>query len=384
MGGQGTLADMNIETFAMERWQSLHEHDVELNLSDSGAHPLTLRELIEFAPGLDGLLDQALEYTPTQGTPLLRERIAALYPEATPANVLVTTGGAEANCVAAWTLVEPGDEVLAMVPNYGQLPGLVRGLGAKLVPWELSPDWEAGCWRADLERLESLVNERTRMIMICNPNNPTGAVFDGEWLDGVAAIADRYGAWVLADEIYQGSEFDAPPTPSIWGRGERVIVTNSLSKAYGLPGLRLGWILSSQEAIENFWARHDYTTIGPGALSDLLAQRALESGVREQILKRTHDMLTRNCARVTKWMDQAADRLQWIPPRAGAMAWMRYDHPLSSCELAERMRTDHSVLLVPGEHFGSEGWLRIGFGAQSDKLERGLERLATLLDTAAV
>jgi aspartate/methionine/tyrosine aminotransferase len=95
-------------------------------------------------------------------------------------------------------------------------------------------------------------------------------------------------------------------------------------------------------------------------------------------------MLTHNCARVTKWMDQAADRLQWIPPRAGAMAWMRYDHPLGSCELAERMRTDHSVLLVPGEHFGSEGWLRIGFGAQSDKLERGLERLATLLDTAAV
>lgn len=384
MGGQGTLVAMKIETFEMERWQSLHEHDVELNLSDSGAHPLTLRELLELAPDLDGLLDQALEYTPTQGTPLLRERIAALYPEATPANVLVTTGGAEANCIAAWTLVEPGDQVVAMVPNYGQLPGLVRGLGAECVPWELSPDWQAGRWTADLQRLESLVNERTRMILICNPNNPTGAVFDGEWLDGVAAIADRHGAWVLADEIYQGSEFDAPPTPSIWGRGERVIVTNSLSKAYGLPGLRLGWIVSSQGAIEEFWARHDYTTIGPGALSDLLAQRVLEAGVRARILQRTCDMLNLNCARVASWLERAPDRLRWIPPRAGAMAWLRYDHPLGSRELAERMRSEHSVLLVPGQHFGSEGWLRIGFGAQSDKLERGLERLGDLLETAVV
>ena len=110
----------------------------------------------------------------------------------------------------------------------------------------------------------------------------------------------------------------------------------------------------------------------------------LRPDVRAQILQRTRDILTHNCTRVSTWMEQAADRLQWIPPRAGAMAWMHYDHPLSSCELAERMRTEYSTLLVPGQHFGSEGWLRIGFGSQSDMLERGLERLGALLETATV
>jgi aspartate/methionine/tyrosine aminotransferase len=382
MGAEVTVRRVKIEPFEMERWQSLHENSVELNLSDSGVHPLSLQELLELfndGEAHEDLLSQSLEYTQTNGTPALRQRIADLYPGALPENVEVTTGGVQANCVAAWTLVEPGDEVVAMVPNYGQLPGLVRGLGATLVPWELRPDWEAGRWTLDLDELARIVGPRTRMILLCNPNNPTGAIVEEEVLEGVLAVAARHGAWVLADEIYAGSELDGSTTPSIWGRGERVIVTNSLSKAYGLPGLRLGWLVASQEAVDAFWTRHDYMTIGPSALSDQLAERALRPENRARLLARTHDWLTGNLELVRAWL-AARPGLAYIPPQAGAMAWIRCQEGVNSAALVDQLRTEHSLLLVSGEHFGQPGWLRIGFGATPTRLEKGLARLGQALD----
>lgn len=377
---------MKIEPFEMERWQSLHEHDVELNLSDSGVHPMTLAELVALAPAEladlpAAVLDQRLEYTQTNGTPALREAVAALYPGAGPAEVEVTTGGVEANCVAAWTLVEPGDEVVVLTPNYGQLPGLVRGLGATVLPWTLRPDWAGGTYVAELAELAELVSPLTRMILLCTPNNPTGAILDEATLDGVAAIAARHGTWVLSDEIYRGSELDGNPAPSMHGRYERVIVTNSLSKAYGLPGLRLGWIVAPADAIARFWERHDYTTIGPAAISDLVATRVLAPPVRDAVLARTRRLLNENYARVAGFLASFGDALRHVPPRAGAMAWLEYAHAVDSRALAERLRVEESVLLVPGAQFGQDGWLRVGFGAETARVEAGLARLRRLLDT---
>lgn len=380
MAVEVTVRAVKIEPFEMERWQSLHEHDVELNLSDSGVHPLSLRELLALLgeDAQDALLDQELEYTQTNGSPALRARVAALLPGAAPENVLVTTGGVEANCVAAWTLVEPGDEVVAMVPNYGQLPGLVRGLGARVLPWELRPDASGEGWVADLDELADLVGPRTRMILLCTPNNPTGAILDEATLDGVAEVAERHGAWVLSDEIYAGAELDGSEAPSIWGRGERVIVTSSLSKAYGLPGLRLGWLVSAADAVEAFWTRHDYTTIGPSALSDRLAERVLRPECRAQLLERTRGRLRANWEVVRAWLATRPD-LWTITPRAGAMAWLRCGDGVDSGALAETLRVEHGLLLVPGEHFGRPGWIRIGFGAPTRSLELGLERLGEAL-----
>lgn len=370
---------MKIAPFEMERWQSLHEHHVSCNLSDSGVHPLSLAELgavFEDDSWQGDLLAQPLEYTQTNGTVPLRERIAALYPGATPDNIEVTTGGVEANCIAAWTLIEPGDEVVCLTPNYGQLPGLVEGLGAKVVPWNMEPDWEANRWRVDPEALAALVGPKTRMILLCNPSNPTGGILDGEVLDAVCAIAAKHGTWVLADEIYSGSEIDGSDTPTIWGRGERVIVTNSLSKAYGLPGLRLGWIVSDESSIDAFWTRHDYTTIGPSAMSDHLATRVLEPAVRARLFARTRDWLTTNWALVSAWLAERP-QLRTIAPQAGAMAWIQGGAE-DTAQVAERLRVQDSLLLVPGEQFGSPGWLRIGFGATPEKLSAGLERLGRI------
>ena len=368
---------MYIEPFVMERWQSTYEHQVELNLSDSGVHPLALKEILETGEP-ESLLDQRLIYTQSNGTPELRDRIAALYEGASRENLEVTNGGAEANYVTACTLVRPGDEVILQMPNYMQLWGVFRALGAKVRSWELSPDLDHDTWHADLDQLERMVGPETRLIAICNPNNPSGAVLGSTELDRIARIAERNDAWTMVDEIYQGAELDGSTTPSMWGRHDKVVVTNSLSKAYGLPGLRLGWILGPEDMVEECWGRHDYTTIGPGAISDHLASLVLEPTRRTKVLERTTRMLTRNLEIAMQWV-AGQDQLRTITPRAGAFLMLKYDHAIDSLEFAERLRTEYGMLLVPGAHFEMEGWLRIGFGDDARTLVRGLDRLAEML-----
>lgn len=372
---------MRIEPFVMERWQSENEHSVEINLSDSGVHPLTLRELFDEAAEREALFDERLIYTQTNGTPELRRRIADLYPGAHEDQVEVVNGGAEANFLACWGLVDPGDEVVAMLPNYMQVWGLARHHGAQTKEWRLEPDFETRRWRVDVERLAELVTPKTKLIALCNPNNPTGARFDADTLDTISEIAGRVGAWIVSDEIYTGSERDGVPTPTIWGRYDRVVVTNSLSKAYGFPGLRLGWLVAPRELIDKVWAMHDYTTIGPGALSDWIGCRVLQPGLRARLLERTRTLLTRNYEVVSGWLDANADSLEYIAPDAGAMLYLRYQQAVNSSELATRLMREKSVLLVPGDHFGMDGWLRIGFGGETAHVASGLERVQELLAT---
>ena len=181
---------MRVEHFAMERMQSTWENHVDVNLSESGVHPMTPRELLQDT-GLDAVLDQPLVYTQSNGTPELRALIAGLYPESTPDHVQVTNGGSEANYISVWRLVEPGDEVVMLVPNYMQTWGLVRAFGGTIREWPLIEDRAARRWRPDLEALATLVTDKTRLILICTPNNPTGATLTTEELDEIARIAAR-------------------------------------------------------------------------------------------------------------------------------------------------------------------------------------------------
>ena len=258
---------MRLEPFALERMQSTYENQVEFNLSESGVHPLRLGELVHDTSAREALLGEALRYTQTNGTPALRAQIASIYDGATDGHILVTNGGSEANFVTAWNLVEPGDEVVMMVPNYMPLWGLAHSFGATVTDWPLVND--GARWRIDIDALERAVSARTKMIIICNPNNPTGARFEDADLDRIAAVAARHGSWVLADEIYRGAERDGRDTATMWGRYDRVIVTGGLSKAYGLPGLRIGWAVAPPAVAASLWAYRDYTTIGPGALSEV-------------------------------------------------------------------------------------------------------------------
>ena len=384
---------MRIETFAMERLQSTWENRVEFNLSESGVHPLRLEELLDVRQAGDAtggnlarLLKQELVYTQSNGTPELRNAIASLYPGVTEDHIEVTNGGSEANYLAVWHLVEPGDEVVMMTPNYMQAWGLVRGFGGVVKPWPLREhDTAAGRrWRPDLDELTRLVTKRTKLILICNPNNPTGARLEAPDLDGIAAIAERQGAWILADEIYTGAELDGQDTPSMWGRSERVIVTSGLSKAYGLPGLRIGWIVAPPALAASLWSYHDYTTIAPGALSDLLARIALDPARRPSIIERTRRIIRTNYPVIRDWLISHGDAFSHVPPEAGAIVYVGYRHGINSTELVTRLRDTQSVLIVPGDHFNMDGYLRIGFGSETSHLVEGLRRLHLLLETAPV
>jgi aspartate/methionine/tyrosine aminotransferase len=373
---------MRLEPFAMERMQSTYENQVAYNLSESGVHPLRLEELLDGPGEPAAVLAQPLVYTQSNGTPELRDRIAALYPGASREHVEVTNGGSEANYVCLWHLVEPGDEIVMMVPNYMQSWGLARGFGGTVKPWALRERLEGTPrWAPDLDELERLVGPKTKLVLLCHPNNPTGGRLTEPELERVCAIAARHGAWVLSDEIYRGAELDGRETPSVWGRYERVIVTSGLSKAYGLPGLRIGWIVAPPELVARLWSYHDYTTIAPGALSDWLARHALEPRRRERLVARARGIIRENYPVVRDWLDAHGEMFHHIAPEAGAIVYVRYRHDVNSTELVNRLRTEKSVLIVPGDHFHMDGYLRIGFGSETTYLREGLDRLHELLMT---
>jgi hypothetical protein len=194
------------------------------------------------------------------------------------------------------------------------------------------------------------------------------------------AAARRHGAWILADEVYRGAERDGQETTTLWGSYDRLLVTGGLSKAYGLPGLRIGWVVGPAATATELWGRKDYLTISPGALSDRLARTALRPEVRARILVRTRGILNANYPVLEEWVRRRGSLFRLVPPRAGAIAFLRYEWPVSSTELVTRLREEQSVLVVPGDHFGMDGFLRVGFGNEPEDLREGLARMDAVLD----
>jgi aspartate/methionine/tyrosine aminotransferase len=369
---------MTFHPFEMERWQSTWENRVRYNLSESGVHPVGLDELLTLAG--TSIDDVRLGYGQSNGSDALRSRIAALYPGAADDQIMVGNGSAEANFVAAWALIQPGDEVVILTPTYMQTHGLARTFGATVR--EVPLRYELG-WQADPDEIARVVTDRTRLVVVTNPGNPTGARLNEEVRAALVRATDRTGAWLLADEVYTGAELDCVETPSFFGAHERVLATGSLSKAYGLPGLRIGWVVSSADVAERLWARTDYTTISPGELTDRLATVALDPAVRPHLLERTRGYIRRGLDVLETWMARQGV-FEHRPTEAGAICLARYDLPMASAELAERLRVDKSVLIVPGEHFGLDRHVRFGIGIEEAPLRAALDRMAEIMDGARV
>jgi aspartate/methionine/tyrosine aminotransferase len=364
--------------FAMERYMSKHEQAVEYNLSESGVHPISLRELLGDDPAaLDRLLDTGLGYPHANGIPALRENVALLYDGATPDHVLITVGAAEANYITMRTLLAPGDEIAVMLPNYMQIWGIARNHGLHVKPFHLH---EERGWAPDLAELEAAVTPRTRLIAVCNPNNPTGRILSQAEMDAIVACAERAGAWLLADEVYRGADrLSDQENPSFYGRYDRVLAVGGLSKAYGLPGLRVGWVVGPPAVVDDIWARHEYTTLSAAMLSNKLAALALSPQVRPRVLARTRRYIRSGYPILQAWMDSHPGVFSLTPPDASAIAFVRYHLDVNSSEFAERLRRDKSVLIVPGDHFGLDRHLRIAFGLPEAYLLAGLDRMHELL-----
>ncbi|MGH9707074.1 MAG: aminotransferase class I/II-fold pyridoxal phosphate-dependent enzyme [Candidatus Acidiferrales bacterium] len=363
---------MRINPFDLERWQSVWENNVELNISESGVHPLSAAELAGSASALEKILEIPLGYPQSNGSEELRSRIAELYPGAKGENVLVTCGGSEANFIASWALVEPGDEVVFMLPNYMQIRGIAESMGAQIKPMWLREKLQ---WGIEVGELSRLITPKTRLVSVCNPNNPAGSVLSEEERQAIVAAAENVGAWVLADEVYRGAEFDGSMTPSFWGGYDRVLCMGGLSKAYSLPGLRTGWVVGAPKMIEKLWGYHDYTSIGPTMMTDRLASMALEPRRREWILARTRKLLLQNYPVLREWRDSHAEIFAHSAPRAGAIAWARLKDGSNSARMAEELRAKKSVLIVPGEQLGMDSFVRFGFGGETETLRRALGRI---------
>jgi aspartate/methionine/tyrosine aminotransferase len=361
---------MQFIPFELERWQSTWENRVRYNLSESGVHPLSIQELLALAgASVEPLLDVRLCYSQSNGTDVLRGRIAALYPGSSPDQILVTTGSSEANFVVCWRLIEPGDKVAIMLPNYLQTWGLAQNFGAEVRGFPLRAERE---WEPAPGEIRAAIAPGTKLVVVTNPHNPTGHVLSDEMRKLILERASAVGAWLLADEVYQGAERDGRTTPSFWGSYERAIVVNGLSKAYGLPGLRIGWIVAPPAFTAEAWARHDYTTIGPSGATDHLAAVALEPRVREKLLERTRRILASNYPVLEAWLSRFGDTFSWHPPQAGAICLVKYRHAVSALDLVEKVRAEHSVLLVPGEHFGLPNHLRFGYGDEPHHFQEAL------------
>ena len=368
---------ITFQPFVMERMMSKWENIVEYNLSESGVHPVTVRELLGDPAIIEELLDTELNYPQANGIVELREHIAALYPGTTPDNVLVTVGCAEANFITLQTLLSAGDEMVMMLPNYMQIWGLGHNFGLRLKAFHLQ---EERGWAPDLGKLNEVVSERTRLIAICNPNNPTGYILTQEEMDDIVAAAERVGAWLLADEVYSGAErLTDTETSSFWGRYDRVLATNSLSKAYGLPGLRIGWVVGPADIVDEIWARHEYTAISTTMLANKLAAHALSPQVWPHLIQRTRDYIRRGFPILDGWLESHEGTFTLVPPQAAAIAFVRYHLDVNSTELVERLMREKSVLIVPGDHFGLNHHLRISFGLPPGYLQAGLDRIHELI-----
>lgn len=359
---------MKIDPFLLERNQSLYENSVQYNLTESGVHPYSLSQTLSE----DELREMAalpLGYGYTNGAPSLRRAVAGLYRGRTESNILITNGSAEANFAVIWSLIEPGDEVAVMLPNYMLVSGLLDAFGAIAKPFQLREELK---WAPDLNDLRSTISPKTKMIVVCNPNNPTGAVLDRATMEALAGLDREHGCYILSDEIYRGSELDGIECPSFLDVYEKAIVCSGLSKALAHPGLRIGWIAGPAEVIASCWHRHDYTTITTSIVSQYVAEKILQPERRKQILAYGRELLNRNLGIFSHWIGERKNSFHFIPPKAGGMAFVRYSNSMNSSALVTKLREEKSVLVVAGDWFGMDHYLRFGIGTDSRILEAGL------------
>ncbi|NQW05723.1 MAG: aminotransferase class I/II-fold pyridoxal phosphate-dependent enzyme [Acidobacteria bacterium] len=375
---------MKIEPFLLERWMTRHETHVKFDIAESGILPLSTHDLLQFEPEdqrastREALLHLPLGYSEARGTLALRKALASTYAAVTADQILVTTGAIEANYLLFNVLLDAGDHVIAPYPAYQQLYSVPKAIGCDVSLWRVGPETD---YRYDVDALERLITPQTKLIVVNTPHNPTGAMLSPADAARVYALADSVGAWVLGDEAYRwlsvpdGDPF-APPVVEMGARG---ISVGTLSKPYGLPGLRIGWIAGPADVVERCWGMRDYITLSPGKLNDALACLALRH--HDQIMARNRDIITTNLKAASAWMAASGEVLSWTPPRGGLLALLKYDLPVDSLTLADMLATEYSVMLAPGAAFGYEHHLRLGIGQQPDifaaglvEATRGLER----------
>ncbi|MGB4231670.1 MAG: aminotransferase class I/II-fold pyridoxal phosphate-dependent enzyme [bacterium] len=368
---------MEIKEFMVERWLNTFELGAHYNLAETDAKPFTLEELLSLGDRerlLEDFLAIKLGYNPTTGSEDLRQTISRLYQSVTPEEVLVTNGAIEADFLLANALVEPGDTVIVQFPAYQVLYSVAEARGARVKRWTM--DLDKG-YRPDLDQLAELIDDRTKLVVINTPHNPTGAVISREDLETILGWAEERGFWVLSDEVYHGLAYGEDLPPLARDLSPRAISVGSMSKTFGLSGLRLGWIAGPEDIVQSCWSWKDYTSISCSPLSDFLARLALANV--DRIWERNLAVARENLKVLLDWFDQHQDYIDYVPPRAGLVCFPRLNLPISTQEFCRRAYGERGVLLVPGECFEMPGHIRFGFGGDPAEFAAGLREAGELL-----
>lgn len=362
--------------FRLERYFSRWEFAATHHLTASDAESMTVGELLDLVgpDARDHLTGSWLGYTPTWGTDLLREAVAATYAACAPEDVLTFAGAEEAIFWAMQLLAQPGDHVLVTVPNYQAMETLPLAAGLDVSGVPLDPD---DGWALDLEAVRAAIRPTTRLLAVNFPNNPTGAVPDPETWRGLFDLCAEHGIRVVSDEVYRGVEIDPSTTlTQAADMAADAVSINVMSKAYGLPGLRVGWVACRDRAALELLERHKhYTSICNAGPSELLAAMAL--GVGPQILERNRGIVAANAALFEELFGDFPDLVEWAPPQGGCVAFPRYLGDDGAEELCRVLVEDHGVLFLPSSIYASDlapvpiDRFRVGMGRRG--LEVGLD-----------
>ncbi len=370
---------MKVDEFLVEKYLNAYEHKVEVNLGETCVEPFTLGEflkLIEYEGFFDDLKKAQLTYGFVEGDPELRNGLASMYKHMKAENIITTFGAIGANFLAFYSLISPGDTVISIFPTYQQLYSVPKSFGANVKLLRLRPE---NGWIPETNELSKLIDKKTRLIVINNPHNPTGSLINAELLKEICGMAEDAGAYVLCDESYRGLYLKPGDyVPSAVDLSETAIATGSFSKAFSLAGLRLGWIAANEKIIKECMLHRDYTTISTGIIDNALAALAIKH--KDRIYERNLKILRSNHEILTHWVENE-NLIDWVPPKAGSVAFLKYKMDVPSKELCLRLIRKKRTLLVPGSCFEMEGYLRIGYGCRTQTLIEGLLRLKQILNS---
>lgn len=354
---------MQIKPFRIEQYFGKYEFTAKYLLSSSDAESRTIQELLDLEPGSEqGFRKQWCGYTESPGAPALREVISGMYRGIHRDDVLVLAAAEESIFVLYHALVSPGDHVIVETPCYESALELARSTGAQVSEWRRS--FESG-WAHDLAALEKLIQPRTKIIYINTPHNPTGLVMPPSVFEQVVKLASGRGIILFCDEVYRELEHDpGDRLPAACEVYERAFSLGSMSKTYGLPGLRLGWLVSKDAAaLHRCLEFKYYTTISSSAPSEFLSALALRH--RQVLVERNRGIVLRNLPVLDAFFRQRSDLFEWVRPNASPIGFVRYKPERDAASFCTDVVTNAGVLLLPGTVYDQPRHIRFGYGRKN-------------------
>ena len=369
---------MKIKAFKVEEWMNAYEKEAIYDIAGTCVKNFSLAELFSLCgvnaeKFFEDFSQKTLTYLNIQGSDAYRNGISALYKTIAPENVLSTTGAAGANYLFFYSLIEPGDEVVSVIPAYQQLYSIPESLGADVKLLKLTPE---NNFLPDLSELESLVTRKTKLISLNNPNNPTGALIHDDLLEKIASIAEKNGAYVLCDEVYRGLEQEKTPS-SIVDIYDKGISTGSMSKAFSLAGIRMGWVAARDKKLfDSLMSHREYNLICCSVFDEAVSALALKNSGK--IFARNRKILSENREILHNWI-LSQKNYSYVKPAAGTTALIYYDANTGSKDFCDKLSKQNGVFTTPGFCFELENCFRIGYGMEKNVLLDGLEQLSLFL-----